>query len=245
MHYKLNSKEEITGDSLQGFLRILSELQAAHPIQHVLGTASFYGLQLAVNPHTLIPRPETEELVDWILTDYRQRKELAILDVGTGSGCIALALKKHLPCARVDAIDLQGEAIAVARKNAVALHIPVNFIQADILEWDSFMSEAQRYDIIVSNPPYITPGERKHMHDNVLLHEPHSALFVEEHMPLLFFEVIAEMGKKHLVPDGALYFEINQYLAAETQDLILKKGYEDVALRQDLNQASRMIKAKF
>lgn len=244
-HYMLNSTNEITEAVLQQFLTILEELQTGRPIQHILGVADFYGLRLSVNEHTLIPRPETEELVEWIVKEHQNSEQLSILDIGTGSGCIALALKKHLPQAQVDAIDLQGEAIMVARTNASNLNLPVNFIQADILEWDSFMQENVQYDVIVSNPPYITPTEQKDMHNNVLLYEPHSALFVEEQTPLLFYDVIAELGKKHLVPQGSLYFEINQYLSCETRNLLLKKGYGEVTLRQDLNQVDRMIKAGF
>jgi len=245
MHYMLNSTSEVKETVLPQFLNILEELQTGRPIQHILGKADFYGLCLSVNEHTLIPRPETEELVEWIVREHQNNEQMSILDIGTGSGCIALALKKQLPHAQVDAIDLQSPAITVARTNATNLNLSVNFIEADILEWDSFLQENQQYDIIVSNPPYITPSEQKDMHQNVLLYEPHSALFVEEQAPLLFYDVIAEMGKKHLSPGGSLYFEINQYLGRETYDLLLKKGYEQVTLRQDLNQVDRMIKASF
>ncbi|PRD48668.1 peptide chain release factor N(5)-glutamine methyltransferase [Sphingobacterium haloxyli] len=244
-YYMSNSTNEVTGTVLHRFMSILEELQTGRPIQHVLGVADFYGLSLSVNEHTLIPRPETEELVEWIVKEHQNSEQLSILDVGTGSGCIALALKKQLPPARIDAIDLHGEAVTVARTNASNLNLSVNFVQADILEWDSFMLRNQQYDIIVSNPPYITPAEQKNMHNNVLLYEPHSALFVEEQTPLLFYDVIAEIGKKHLSPGGNLYFEINQYLSHETCELLLKKGYKDVALRQDINRVDRMIKAGF
>ena len=244
-HYMLSNANEITEPMLHQFFGILGELQTGRPIQHVLGIADFYGLRLSVNEHTLIPRPETEELVEWIVKEHQNSEQLSILDVGTGSGCIALALKKQLPHAKIDAIDLQGEAIKVARANAAHLDLSVDFVQADVLEWDIFMQENQQYDIIVSNPPYITPTEQKDMHNNVLLYEPHSALFVEEHAPLLFYDVIAEMGGKHLLPGGSLYFEINQYLSSETCNLLLKKGYKNITLRQDLNQVDRMIKASF
>lgn len=245
VHYTLNSTQEITETRVQEFIQVLDELKTGRPIQHILQTADFYGLQLSVNEHTLIPRPETEELVAWIIQEHQNRETLSILDIGTGSGCIALALQKHLPHATVDAIDVQNEALTIARSNAAKLQLPVNFIAADILEWDSFMQPHQQYDIIVSNPPYITPAEQKDMHQNVLLYEPHSALFVEEQAPLLFYDVIAEMGKKHLSPNGNLYFEINQYLGAETCDLLSKKGYTAITLQKDLNQADRMIKASF
>lgn len=245
IHYMLNSTQEITEEELRQYLHILEELQTGRPIQHILGVADFYGMRLSVNEHTLIPRPETEELVEWIVSEHHDREQLSILDIGTGSGCIALALKKLLPHARIDGIDLVAEAIAVARKNAANLDLSVNFIQGDILEWDSFIQETQQYHIIVSNPPYITPDERGAMHHNVLLFEPHTALFVEKHAPLLFYDIIAEIGKKHLLPRGNLYFEINQYLSDETSELLGKKGYRQVRLRQDLNMVDRMIKASF
>lgn len=244
-HYMLNSTDEVGAPELGQFLGILEELQTGRPIQHILGVADFYGMRLSVNEHTLIPRPETEELVEWVVSEHQEREQLSILDIGTGSGCIALALKKQLPHARVDALDLDAEAVTIARKNATNLDLSVHFIQGDILEWDSFIQDAQQYDVIVSNPPYITPDEREAMHQNVLLFEPHQALFVEKHAPLLFYDVIAEMGKKHLLTEGNLYFEINQYLSRETRDLLNKKGYGQVTLRQDINKADRMIKAGF
>ena len=244
MAYLLNSHTEIQDSLYEQFLTILVDLESGRPIQHILGKADFYGLQLYVNNHTLIPRPETEELVDWIIQDSQSKKDLSILDIGTGSGCIALALKKHLPHAQIDAIDLEAPAIAIARKNTSLLDLPINFIQADILDWESFMQENQRYDIIVSNPPYITPVEKENMHKNVLLHEPHTALFVEDHAPLLFYDTIVDIGKRHLAPEGHLYFEINQYLSHEMQDLLVKKGCRDICLRQDLNTADRMMRAK-
>lgn len=243
MQYMLHQSEKITEIELGHFQDILQELQTGRPIQHIIGKADFYGMRLSVNEHTLIPRPETEELVEWIVSDHKGRTSLSILDIGTGSGCIALALKKLLPYTEIDAIDVSAVAIAIARQNADDLGLEVNFIQADILEWDSFMQSSQHYDIIVSNPPYITPEEQKEMHNNVLLFEPHSALFVEEQAPLLFYDVIAEMGKKHLHSSGHLYFEINQYLSSETCELLRKKGYRHVQLRQDLNRVDRMIKA--
>lgn len=242
-YYVLNSANEVKVPELGQFMSILEELQTGRPIQYILGVADFYGMHLFVNEHTLIPRPETEELVEWIVSEHQNCGQLSILDIGTGSGCIALALKKLLPHARVDALDVDAGAVAVARKNAARLDLSVSVMQADILEWDSFMQEIQQYHVIVSNPPYITPDEQEAMHRNVLLFEPHHALFVEKHAPLLFYDVIAEMGKKHLLPEGNLYFEINQYLSRETADLLDRKGYKQVTLRQDLNQVDRMMRA--
>ncbi|GHE30499.1 peptide chain release factor N(5)-glutamine methyltransferase [Sphingobacterium griseoflavum] len=244
VHYALERHTLVEDGASIQFLHMLQELQRGRPIQHIIGEADFYGLRFKVNEHTLIPRPETEELVDWIIQEYADIRDLTILDIGTGSGCIAISLAKHLPNARVDALDISKEAIAVARENAVQLGVPVNFIQADILEWDSFMQDSQRYTVVVSNPPYITPKEQAGMHSNVLQYEPHLALFVEEHNPLLFYDVAADLAKKHMESHGALFFEINQYLAEQTVDLLRKKGFGRLRLRKDLNHAARMISAK-
>ncbi|KGE13255.1 peptide chain release factor N(5)-glutamine methyltransferase [Sphingobacterium deserti] len=244
IQFVLENKQEVNEEAYQQFVYILDGLQAGRPIQHIIGEADFFGLRFDVNEHTLIPRPETEELADWIISAHKLEKELSILDVGTGSGCIAITLAKHLPSARVDAIDISADAIAVARKNATKLNVDVNFIEADILEWDLFMEQSQQYDIIVSNPPYITPKEQGHMHANVLQYEPHNALFVEEHNPLIFYATTVELAKQHLKDRGAIYFEINQYLSGQTIDLIRKKGFENIVLRKDLNDVERMICAK-
>ncbi|QBQ41618.1 peptide chain release factor N(5)-glutamine methyltransferase [Sphingobacterium psychroaquaticum] len=224
------------------FLSILAELATGRPIQHILGKADFYGESFYVNAHTLIPRPETEELVDLIIRNHPD-SGLRVLDVGTGSGCIAISLAKHLSGARVSAIDISADAVAVARRNADHLEVDVQFVIADILEWDLILQADQQFDIIVSNPPYITPKEQAEMHPNVLRHEPHTALFVEEHNPLLFYNAIADLAKVHLAVGGVLYFEINQYLGPETVDLLQKKGFTSVELLQDINGADRMIRA--
>jgi len=227
------------------FLHILDELATARPIQHILGVADFYGMRLTVNGHVLIPRPETEELVDRIVKNHAGQRDLTVLDVGTGSGCIAIALKKHLPQARVFAMDISGPAIETARANADIQRVEVGFIQGDVLEWNKLIRPEQRFEIIVSNPPYITPRERAFMHRNVLLFEPPTALFVEEGAPLLFYDRISEMGRKHLRQNGLLYFEINQYLATETAGLLEKKGYRPVQIFQDINASDRMLYAQW
>lgn len=244
IQYSLMQQDIVTAENELQFMAILTELLTGRPLQHILGKADFYGSTFLVNEHTLIPRPETEELVDLILNRHKTAMGLSVLDVGTGSGCIAISLKKHLNAAQVSAIDLSSEAIAIARKNSIAQQAEVNYIVADILEWDSFFQPEQQYDIIVSNPPYITPKEQAEMHANVLRFEPHTALFVEEEAPLLFYDVIADLAKKHLTVDGTLYFEINQYLGQQTVDLLLKKGFLAVKLLQDINGVDRMIHAK-
>jgi len=227
------------------FLQIMDELATARPIQHILGVADFYGMRLTVNDQVLIPRPETEELVDRIVKKHAGQKDLTVLDVGTGSGCIAIALKKHLPQARVFAMDISGEAIETARKNAAVQRVEIDFIQTDVLKWDLFVPPGQRFDLIVSNPPYITPRERAFMHQNVLQFEPSAALFVEQDAPLLFYDRISEMGRKHLQQNGLLYFEINPYLAGETAGLLGEKGYRSVRIFQDINGSDRMLCAEW
>ncbi len=244
LQFSLTSNDRVDEPIVLQFASILNELKTGKPIQHILGEADFFGFRFKVNEHTLIPRPETEELVDWIINDQQHSGPITILDIGTGSGCIALSLARHLPQALVYAIDISAEALAVARENAARLAVDVRFVQADILEWEYILQTDQRFDIIVSNPPYITPKEQDAMHSNVLRFEPHSALFVEEHAPLLFYDAISSLGKHHLHPSGTLYFEINQYLGVETKALLHKKGYAQLQLRQDLHGADRMLKGK-
>ncbi|SUJ01286.1 Release factor glutamine methyltransferase [Sphingobacterium spiritivorum] len=224
--------------------RILHELLRRKPIQHILKKADFYGEVFEVNEFVLIPRPETEELVHLIIGHHRSSVvPLKIIDIGTGSGCIPVILKKHMPSAHVSALDISKEAIAVARRNAKKMETDIHFVNADILEWEYLFTE-QFYDIIVSNPPYITPKEKEEMHSNVLEFEPHLALFVEESAPLLFYETIASFALVHLKPAGDLYFEINQYYGPETADMLRKKGFSKVELIKDMHGADRMIHAR-
>lgn len=225
------------------FRRILQDLKKSRPIQYILNKADFYGELFEVNESVLIPRQETEELVDLIIKTHATSSHLKVIDVGTGSGCIPIILSKYLNQAQVTTVDISREAIHIARKNAQSLGEPVHFINADILEWDYVFSD-QQYDIIVSNPPYITPNEKQQMQQNVLAYEPELALFVEESAPLIFYDVISSFALKHLTPNGDLYFEINQYLGPETKDLIEKKGFRQVQLINDINGANRIIHAK-
>jgi len=245
VRFHFDKTAEPDNDLINSFLNILDELATAKPIQHILGLADFYGMRLEVNEHVLIPRPETEELVDLILKKHVGQKDLTVLDVGTGSGCIAIALKKHLPQSRVYAMDISAEAIETARKNADRQQVEINFVQADVLKWEAFFRPEQHFDLIASNPPYITPRERAFMHRNVLQFEPPTALFVQEDAPLLFYDCISEMGKKHLRQNGLLYFEANQYLAGETAGLLQKKGYRSVQIFRDINGADRMLCAQW
>jgi release factor glutamine methyltransferase len=219
---------------------ILSRLQKSEPLQYIIGETEFYGLQFSVSPDVLIPRPETEELVDWVVQEYRF-KPVHILDIGTGSGCIAVALAKLLPLAAVEAWDVSAEALAMAEKNAGRNGVDVAFQQVDVLSVNK--DRGFPLDIIVSNPPYVLDSEKKDMHGNVLEHEPHLALFVEDDDPLLFYRKIAQFGKQSLKPFGTLFYEINAAKGQETVELLTDLGYRDVELRRDLSGNDRMVKA--
>ncbi|MEJ5144029.1 peptide chain release factor N(5)-glutamine methyltransferase [Sphingobacterium sp. MYb388] len=243
MQYSLNKELPLSEEQSSRISNILKDLLKQKPIQHILKKADFFGEVFEVNPFVLIPRSETEELVDLIIRNHRDQLPLRIIDIGTGSGCIPISLKKHLPEAHISALDISKEAIATAKRNALRLDAPINFVNADILEWE-YIFQSQQYDIIVSNPPYITPKEKEEMHPNVLEFEPHLALFVEETAPLLFYETIASFALKHLTAEGDLYFEINQYYGDETVDMLRKKGFKTVILHHDMQQNPRMIHAK-
>lgn len=241
--YVLLQSNDATSHSNE-IIEILQNLETGKPLQHVLGKADFYGNKFEVNEHTLIPRPETEELVHMILQDYKNQANLKLIDIGTGTGCIPISLNQHLQHSTVFAVDISAEALQVARRNNATLQQSVQFIQADILDWDFIFDEAQNFDVIVSNPPYITPKEKNEMHANVLNFEPHTALFVEESAPLLFYDYISDFALTHLKENGTLYFEINQYLSEQTTDLIRKKGFREVEIFKDINVVDRMIRAK-
>jgi len=232
---------DITFIHEQKLLSVLSELQIGKPVQYVLGKAHFYGLVFKVNEHVLIPRPETEELVDWIITDNNSKLtagNLKILDIGTGSGCIPVTLKKHLSQAQVSTLDVSAEAISVATQNAIQIGVEVSFIEADILNFDSEL----KFDVIVSNPPYIRLLEKEEMHENVLANEPHLALFVSDEDPLIFYKAIAGFAQSNLNPNGKLYLEINEYLGKETIDILSSKGFIDIELRKDMQGKDRMVR---
>ena len=221
----------------------LKQLQLEIPIQYLLGTTCFYGLDFEVNSKVLIPRPETEELVEWIIESVAERyqnKKVKILDIGTGSGCIAISLAKNLPKAQVFALDVSTEALFVAKGNANKNGVNVVFIQKDIL---TTIDLEQEFDIIVSNPPYIRNLEKIEIKKNVLENEPHLALFVADEDPLLFYRKIADLALKNSAKGAQLFFEINQYLGTETVKLLRSKGFDNIVLRKDLYENDRMIKA--
>ncbi|KAA1247074.1 peptide chain release factor N(5)-glutamine methyltransferase [Aquimarina sp. RZ0] len=234
----------VSDQQLLDFMNAKKCLENQHPIQYITGDTEFYGLSFAVNQSVLIPRPETEELVDWIIQDFKaleKEKTLKILDIGTGSGCIAISLAKNLKNAKVYAMDISEKAIDTARGNAIANNVEVHFIVSNVLRLDKL---PHSFDIVVSNPPYVRELEKKDIKPNVLNNEPHNALFVPDDDALIFYKKITELAKLDLQDDGALYFEINQYLGFETRQMIENQGFPSVTLRKDLCANDRMIRAK-
>ena len=234
----LGKFESLSDAEKRHFAACAKRLAQGEPLQYVVGTAPFGNLTFEVTPATLIPRPETLELVEWVATDEQVRPALRLLDIGTGSGCIAISLAKLLPQAVVSAWDISAEALAVARRNAERNGVVVDFKQVDVLH----VSEAETYDCIVSNPPYICEEEKAEMTESVLLHEPHMALFVPNTDPLRFYRAIAELGMRCLSPGGTLYFEINRAYGAETCNMLRDLGFRDVELRKDFYGNDRMVK---
>lgn len=229
------------------FFKVIRELKQQKPIQYILGETEFFGLPFKVNAHVLIPRQETEELVDLILRSVASsavEKSIKILDIGTGSGCIAVSLAKNLQNVEVYALDVSKEALKIAKQNAKLNKVRINFIEADILSeatWDLFFENLD-FDVITSNPPYVRELEKQEIKPNVLDNEPHLALFVEDENPLLFYKVITNFAISNLKPNGSLYFEINQYLGEETKQLLVDADFEDIELLKDLNGNDRMLK---
>lgn len=234
---------ELDGMQLLQWETVLHQLKEEKPIQYIFEETEFFGLSFYVNENVLIPRPETEELVEWILnsvSELSNDQKIRILDIGTGSGCIAVSLAKHLPQAEVYAIDVSEKALEVARRNARQQEVSVTFWHKDILE-TSILPET--FDIVVSNPPYVRNLEKEEMTTNVLAFEPHLALFVEDHDPLLFYRKITELAAKNLNRNGLLFFEINQYLGKEMVALLETHAFESVELRKDIYENDRMTKA--
>jgi release factor glutamine methyltransferase len=265
----LNPQMEMNDKQLLHWESILSDLKKQKPIQYILGETEFYGLPFLVNENTLIPRPETEELVELIIKQNSKSEippepkvngaklnsKLKILDIGTGSGCIAISLVKNISNVEVYAIDISEEVLETAKKNAQINQVEIHFIQADILKINNLEQlptsnpklethnpklETQ-FDIIVSNPPYVRNLEKQEINPNVLEYEPHLALFVEDDDALLFYRKIAQLALKSLSPNGRLYFEINQYLGKETVELIESFGFKNVVLHKDIYGNDRMI----
>ena len=230
---------------------IIAELKIKHgelmlhkPIQYITGTAYFHDLVLKVDPSVLIPRPETEELVKWVANDFKNVSGLKILDIGTGSGCIVLALGRLLADPVLTAIDISQSALDLASLNAESCSIKVEFIQKDILD-EKGWSDMENFDLIVSNPPYVREFEKSRMQANVLDYEPHLALFVPDQDPLLFHRAIAKVAQLKLAPSGKLYLEINESLGREIILLLQEEGFTDIMLKKDMQGKDRMIRAGF
>jgi release factor glutamine methyltransferase len=236
----LNPKISLNNEQKKSFDNALEQLKQEQPIQYIIGKTAFYGLDFKVNKHTLIPRPETEELVTWVLENTTKNQKNTIIDIGTGSGCIAVALAKNLEKARVTALDFSEDALQIAKENAKLNDVSIDFIQQDILKLDAL---DKTYTIIVSNPPYVKEDEKPMMAKNVLVYEPNSALFVSNENPLLFYSKIADLAKEKLSKNGLLFFEINQYLAQETIAMLKDKGFKNVELKKDIFANDRMLKA--
>jgi len=230
----------------------LVKLKQEIPIQYIIGKTEFFGYPFLVDGNTLIPRPETEELVEWIIKEISNLKSLGatklnILDIGTGTGCIPISLAKNILNATISAIDVSAATLKIAKQNAVLNSVDINFIETDILKTASLnkLTQSQNvlFDVIVSNPPYVRELEKVEIQNNVLENEPHLALFVSDENPLIFYDKIADLAKKHLSENGILFFEINQYLGKETITMLKQKGFQNIELRKDLFKNDRMIKA--
>jgi release factor glutamine methyltransferase len=232
---------KVSESGLEQWNAVLEQLKTQQPIQYILGETYFCDLVFKVNEHTLIPRPETEELVYWILEELKQKNQnYAIVDIGTGTGCIPISLKKNLPESTVFGLDISEEALFVARENATTNEVEVKFMQKNILETSDLQHQ---FDVIVSNPPYVRNLEKAEINTNVLAFEPHLALFVSDDDPLIFYRKIAELARKNLKQNGLLFFEINQYLGKETVELLQNLGFATIELRKDIYGNDRMIRA--
>ena len=235
----------LKGEEVVRFRKALEELQKNKPIQYITGVSHFLDTKIKVTEGVLIPRPETEELVSLIINDYqhRQYESLSLMDIGTGSGCIPVAIKKQMPCFDITAIDISTVALDVARENSLLNQCNIQFILADILdrqEWKNFPV----FSVIVSNPPYVTESERILMHPNVVDYEPGEALFVTDNDPLKFYKAIAEFAFLHLSRPGSLYFEINERFGNPIKELLLSTGFDKADVLKDIHDKDRFIRAK-
>ncbi len=241
----LNSRKLIKGEEAAWFWNALRQLQENKPIQYILGATQFLDTKIKVQEGVLIPRPETEELTAMILRDslYRQHEDLSLLDIGTGSGCIPVAIKKHMPGMDVNALDISPVALQVAKENSTLNQCKVKFILADIFDrhgWKNFPG----YNIIVSNPPYIPESESSSMQPNVVVFEPHEALFVTDEDPLRFYTAIAEFAYLHLIRPGSLYLEINERFGKQIKEFLLSTGFDKAEILKDIHGKDRFICAE-
>jgi release factor glutamine methyltransferase len=234
----LDGDKELSPLNIQKLKEVIQALKLNKPLAQIIGLWVFFGLTFKVNKHTLIPRPETEELVQLIIEENKGGQQLSILDIGTGSGCIAISLSKDMPNAELTAFDVSEAALKMAAENAQINEVPVSFKKVDILAPHTTNA---KFDIIVSNPPYITHKEKELMHSNVLAYEPHLALFVENEAPLLFYENIADFAINHLTNQGKLYFEINEHYGLEVKEMLLHKKFKNVIIVKDMNEKNRIV----
>lgn len=241
----LNREELLEVTQADEVYQKLTLLKEGVPIQQVLGEAWFYDLCLHITPDVLIPRPETEELVLWVVERLkREQTGVKVLDIGTGSGCIPLLIKYLAPNSDVWAVDISEKALTVANNNAARLQLPIQFMQLDILNPADWKRLANDFDVIISNPPYIPQQEKASLSTQVLQYEPELALFVADDRPLLFYETIAQMAQQHLKKGGSLYFEIHEQYGKAAQTLLEAQGYHSVQLRQDMQGKDRMLYGK-
>lgn len=239
----LKADEEIQSDMIREMKIVVERLSVFEPIQQILGYSWFSGTKFEINKDVLIPRQETEELVEWIIKDNTKTNP-KILDIGTGSGCIAIALNKAIPSAKITGVDVSADALLIAGKNSKSQGISMNLINANVLETDWFLPYKDQlvlFDIIVSNPPYITENESELMKPNVLNFEPKKALFVNNETPIIFYIAIVDFARKHLHENGKLYFEINESYGKEVINLLEKNNFENILLKKDLNDKDRMV----
>lgn len=237
----VKANENLTPQQFQQLEQFVIQLQQHKPIQQIIGYSYFLNNKFLVNEYTLIPRPETEELVQLIINENRNRA-IKILDIGTGTGSIAISLKKYLPNTTITAIDISSNALQIAKKNADNLNTEINFLQFDFLDENNWQ-QLNKYDIIVSNPPYISYEEKAEMKQNVLLHEPHTALFTPNNDVLIFYKLIAQFAQQHLTTNGKIYVEINEHLASETTKVFAAKGFATNVI-QDFQQKNRIVTAQ-
>lgn len=241
--YILGDHNQISPEDQGYFAEVLTRLRSGEPFQYILGSVFFAELDLLIDSRALIPRPETEELVYWIAEDYADGSPIKIIDVCTGSGCIALGLKNFINQAEVLGVDASKEAISLANENAAVTGLDVSFFMADVLDDEWMRGKVDgKFDVWVSNPPYVPEKDKAIMEDNVLSHEPHMALFVKDKDPLLFYRVIAQKARDNLKAGGALYFEIHEDLAGEVEDLLEEQGFVNIEVRKDLQGKDRMVK---
>ncbi len=236
----LSPGETLNSDKILLFREALEQLKKEYPIQYIIGEVEFMDLKFEVNEQVLIPRPETEELIKWILSSENKTQMKSILDIGTGSGCIPIVLSNSIPKAKVKSIDISAGALEVAKRNAVKNNVDINFSVQDILHTEEL---DDTYDVIVSNPPYVRESEKTQMKNNVLKYEPDLALFVSDEDPLVFYRHIASLALKYLNPLGVLYFEINQYLGSTLSSILKDLGFKKIELKKDIYGADRMIRA--